>query len=237
MLKLFKMKKIALIISMMTLFALSVNAQQKTTVFGLKLGPNLGWASPGSTETSNDGVGVGFAIGGIVDRYFSEHVALSSGVNLNFMRMGYQFTDFRTASEFLEEAKVPVNRRFKGTYIEVPLKIKVKIDIIDSWKAYAEAGVGLSYDLVGKGKDSFKDPFGVTYEDKEFTNYYYQYRMFQSSLNFGIGAMYEVNSKFSLFAQLTFNHALSNSFNKTIERQTGSIIRTNFIGLEIGITE
>ena len=230
------MKKIALIISMMLLVALNANAQRGATVIGLKLGPNVGWASSGSAETSSDGIGMGFAVGGIIDHYVSKHIALSSGLNLNFMRMGYQFTDFRTSAEFLEEAKVPVNRRFRGTYLELPLKLKVKIGIIDEWQAYAEAGVGFSYNLVGKGKDSYNDPFGLLHEDKDFVDYHYQYRMIQTALNFGIGAMYEVNSNFHLFAQLTFNHALSNSFSRALAKQTGSIINTNFIGLEIGIT-
>lgn len=229
------MKKIALIISLMALFSLNVNAQRKTTAFGLKLGPNLGWASAGSTTTSSDGVGVGFAFGGIVDHYFSKHIAASSGLNLNFLSMGYQFEDSRIPENYLEATKVSVNRRFKGTYLEVPIKLKVKIDIIDSWKAYAEGGVGLGFNLRAMGKDSYKDSFGTLYEDKSFSNYRDQYKIIQTALNFGLGAIFEVNSKFSLFAQLTFNHALSNSFNKAMEKQTGSIIRTNFIGLEIGI--
>ena len=232
------MKKIALIISLVALFAFNGNAQQKKYVFGLKLGPNVGWAASGSTETSNDHARLGFAFGGIVDHYFSEHVALSSGLNLNLLHMDYTFTDYRTATNFLEEVKVPVSRSFKGSYLEVPLKLKVKVGIVDSWDSFVEAGVGISYNYAAKVKDSFKDPFGEVYEDKSYNNdYFYQYRWFQTSLNFGAGAMFEVNSKFSLFAQLTFNHALSNSFNKATQEQTGSIIRTNFIGLEIGIIE
>lgn len=237
MLNFIKMKKIALIISLVALFAINGNAQQKKYVFGLKLGPNVGWAASGSAETSGGHARMGFAVGGIVDRYFSEHVAFSSGLNLNLLGMDYTFTDKRTAEYFLEEAMVPVNRRFKGSYLEVPLKLKVKVDVYDSWKAYAEAGVGFSFNFADKCKDSFQDPFGGNYADQSYEDYFYQYRWFQTALNFGLGAMYEMNRKFSVFAQLTFNHALSNSFNNATEQQTGSIIRTNFIGLEIGITE
>lgn len=231
------MKKIALIISLVALFAINGNAQEKKYVFGLKLGPNVGWAASGSTETSGDHARLGFAFGGIVDRYYSEHVALSSGLNLNLMRMDYTFADKRMAEYSLEEALVPVSRRFKGSYLEVPLKLKVKVDIMDSWKAFAEAGVGFSYNYADKGKDSYVDLFGETHADESYENYFYQYRWFQTALNFGLGAVYEVNRKFSLFAQLTFNHALSNSFSNAVEKETGSVIRTNFIGLEIGITE
>lgn len=222
---------------MVALFAVNGNAQEKKHAFGFKLGPTVGWAAPGSTETNGEHARLGFALGGIVDYYYFEHVALSSGLNLNLMRMDYTFSDFRTATDFLEEANVPVYRKFKGSYLEVPLKLKVKVDVIESWKAFAEAGVGFSFNYAAKGKDSFQDPFGHDYADQNYEDYFYQYRWFQSALNFGLGAIYEVNRKFSLFAQLTLNHGLSNSFSRAEEKETGSIIRTNFIGVEIGIIQ
>lgn len=230
------MKKIALIISAIVFFSIGGYAQGKNHVFGLKFGPNIGWAGSGSTSTHADHARVGFAVGGIIDRYFSEHVAFSSGLNLNLLRMDYTFDDYRTASDFIEEAKVPVSRRFKGSYLEVPFKLKVRVNVIESWKAYVEAGVGFSFNFADKGKDSFNDPFNVPHSDNVYLDYLYQYRWFQTALNFGIGTIFEVNSKFSLFAQITINNALSNMFNKAMEQQTGSIIRSNFIGLEIGIS-
>ena len=229
------MKKIALIISMVALFAGAGNAQQRTFNYGLKLGPNVGWAAPGSTASDGGHARLGFALGGIVDINYTNHFGLSTGLNLNFMKMDYQFTDFRMATDFIEEVKVPVDRRFKGTYLELPIKIKAKADVADSWKAFVEAGLGFSYNLADKGKDTYNDPFGHPYKDEKYKDYSYQYRLIQTALNFGIGAQYEISHNLNVFAQLTFNHALSNTFTRDIKEQSGSIIRTNFIGLEIGI--
>ncbi len=220
---------------MVALFSIGSHAQVNHTSFGLKFGPNIVWAGSGSTVTHSDKAHVGFAVGGIVDHYVTPHIAVSSGLNLNWMRMDYTFDDFRTANDFIEEAKVPVKRRFKGAYVELPLKLKAKVEVVESWQAYVEAGVGFSYNFSDKGKDSFNDPFGGKYEDLNYKDYGYQYRAIQTALNFGLGAIYEVNSNFSLFAQITVNNALSNTFNKATERQTGSVVRTNFIGLEVGI--
>jgi hypothetical protein len=52
---------------------------------------------------------------------------------------------------------------------------------------------------------------------------------------FGVGAEYEINRNLSAFVQLTFDHAFTNTFVKTLEQQTGSILRNNFIGLEVGV--
>ncbi len=227
------MKKIALIISMVALFSIGGYAQGKT--LGLKFGPNISWGGSGSATTHSDHARMGFAVGGFFDSYITPHVAISTGLNLNLMSMDYTFDDYRTAADFLEEAKVPVSRRFKGSYVELPLKLKVKIGILDSWSAYAEGGVGLSFNFSDKGKDSYNDPFGQHHQDATYQDYGYQYRMFQTALNFGLGVMYEITNNFNVFAQITVNNALSNTFNKTMQQQTGSIIRTNFVGLEIGI--
>ncbi len=229
------MKKIALIISMVALFSIGGYAQGGTHSFGLKFGPNISWGGSGSAATHSDHARMGFAVGGFIDSYITQHVAISTGLNLNLMSMDYTFDDYRTAADFLEEAKVPVSRRFKGSYVELPLKLKVKIGILDSWSAYAEGGVGLSFNFSDKGKDSYNDPFGQPHQDATYQDYGYQYRMFQTALNFGLGVMYEITNNLNVFAQITVNNALSNTFNKNMQLQTGSIIRTNFVGLEIGI--
>ena len=125
--------------------------------------------------------------------------------------------------------------RVENHGIQIAKQVKVKIGILDSWSAYAEGGVGLSFNFSDKGKDSYNDPFGQHHQDATYQDYGYQYRMFQTALNFGLGVMYEITNNFNVFAQITVNNALSNTFNKTMQQQTGSIIRTNFVGLEIGI--
>ena len=52
---------------------------------------------------------------------------------------------------------------------------------------------------------------------------------------FGLGAEYEINRNVSMFAQVTFDHAFSNALVRSLEKQTGSVIQNNFIGVEIGI--
>jgi len=37
------------------------------------------------------------------------------------------------------------------------------------------------------------------------------------------------------FVQISFDHAFSNAFVRSLEKQTGSILRNNFIGVEAGI--
>ena len=228
------MKKISLIISFVVLFALGGNAQSGDFRFGLKMGPSFDWASSGSVQVENKGVRLGFNAGLVLDYYLTDHIAASSGINYNSSRMKYSFTDYRRAEDFLEEANMPVLRRLKASGIEIPLQFKVKFDVADEFDAYVAAGGSLGFNL----KDYVKDEYSFywnEYQSEVYEDYTNQYRAFQASLVFGLGAEYEINRNFSVFAQLTFNHALLNAFVSSLEKQTGSILRNNFIGVEVGI--
>lgn len=228
------MKRILLIFSLVVMVATMGNAQSKDVRFGLKVGPTFDWASSGSTASKNDGMRVGFSVGVIHDRYFNEHVAFSSGVNLNLLRMKYSFTDFRLVEDFLEEANVMVSRWLKATNVEIPLKAKLRFEIFDSFSAFAEAGAGISFNIKDLGKDSYEF-YWVSSEGSTYDDCTYQYRLLQFSMVFGLGAEYEISRNLSTFVQITFDHAFSNAFVRSLEKQTGSVLRNNFIGVEAGI--
>ena len=228
------MRKTLLIISMVAAFVMGVNAQTRDDRFGIKLGPTINWASAGSTAVDNEGLRLGGNLGLVYDHYLSSHFAVSSGVNLNYLRLRYTFTDCRRVEDFLEETNVSVSRRVNVTNIEVPLKVKGMFDVFDLFDAYAEAGAGLSINCRDFGKDSYSY-YWVSSEGSNYEDCTNQYRILQLSMIFGLGVEYEINHDFSAFAQLTFDHSFSNAFVSSLEKQTGSLIRNNFIGVEIGI--
>ena len=228
------MRKTLLIISLVVAFFVGANAQTSNAKFGVKLGPTFDWASSGSTAASNDGFGLGASSGLVCDYYVTSNVAVSSGVNFNLLRMKYSFTDRRRVDDFLEEANMTVNRRMKATNIEIPLKAKFKMDVLDSFAAYVEAGCGVSFNCKDFAKDDYSF-YWVSSDGQSFVDCTNQYRVLQFSMIFGLGGEYEINHDFSAFAQLTFDHAFSNAFIGSLEKQTGSILRNNFIGIEVGI--
>ena len=215
-------------------FVTGSTAQSNPLVFGFKMGPSLNWASSGSTNASNNGVRLGFGAGLVVDYCFADNFAVSSGLNVRSQRFYYQFTDNRTIDGFLGEVPVSVDRRVKGTYFELPLEAKAGFEIMDSWKAYVEAGLGIGVNVSDYAKDSFTYQW-VKYSDESYLDYSYQYRLLQASILFGLGVEYEFNHSLSLFAQLSLNHALSNTFTHPMENSTGSVLNVNCVALEIGI--
>ena len=227
------MKKISLIISFLAFLSIGSNAQIRPIKFGVKLGPSVDWASPGSTAASHDRIGLGLGAGLVLEHELTRNISVASGLNFNVLQMRYQFTDRRLADDYLEMGLISVNRKVRGTYFEIPLKGKVKMDVADSWKAFVEAGVGFGLNYSDKGKDEYEFHW-VQYSDPEYVDYSYQYRLLQASLCFGLGTEFEVNRNLSLFAQLTFNHSLSNTFTHQMYKDTGSELHTNYVGIEVG---
>jgi hypothetical protein len=228
------MRKILLIISLVALVSMTANAQTKDVRIGIKTGPTIDWVSSGSTAVKNEGVRLGLNVGLVYDHYITSHVAISSGANFNLLRMKYTFTDHRYVDDFLEKTNVAVERRLKANNIEIPLKAKFDVDVTNSLKAYVEAGGGLSFNISDLAKDSY-DFYWVSSKGENYIDCTNQYRMTQVSMIFGLGAEYEINRVFSLFAQLTFDHAFTNAFIRSMEKQTGSMILNNYFGVEFGI--
>ena len=228
------MRKTLLIFSLIAAFSMGAHAQQRNFRIGAKIGPTFDWASAGSVNTENKGVKLGFNVGLVADYYFSEHFGISSGADLDLLRMKYQFTDHRYVEGFLNEVDVPVTRQLRATVVEIPLKAKARFDMMESLKGYVEIGAGLGINCKDMGKDSYEyywvESEGKNYED--CTNYY---RPLQFSMIFGLGAEYEINNNIGAFAQLSFHHAFSNAFAGWKQKETGVILRNNFIGVEVGI--
>ena len=228
------MRKTLLIISLVAMIVMNGNAQTRDGRFGIKLGPTLAWASSGSTAAESKGVGLGYNLGLVYEHYYSSHIAVSSGVTFNALGMKYSFTDYRFVDDFLEKTNVSVMRRVKAMNVEIPLKLKMKFDVVDSFKAYVEAGGGVGFNCKDLGRDDYEfywvSSTGEYYHD--CTN---QYRLLQLSMIFGLGTEFEINRKLSAFAQLTFDHGFSNVFVDSLEKQTSSILRNNYVGLETGI--
>lgn len=228
------MKRIFLIISLLIIFTMNGNAQSKSLLFGLKIGPNVNWVSTKSTAGNNLGIQFGYHVGLVVDYRLTNNFYISSGLNFNNLRLKYQFTDYRLVPNFLEYTNVSVDRKFKGYYFEIPLKIKVKTEILDSWKPYVEAGMSLSINNRAKALDNYNF-YGIAIDEEEYSDHSNSYRLLQGAIVFGVGTEYLINRNFSCFVQATFDHSLSNTFVSTLAKQTGSDLNTNFVGLEVGI--
>lgn len=233
-LNLFDMKKILLTISFLAAFVAVADAQSGEFSYGVKAGPTFNWAGAASASCENMGARLGFGLGAVVDYDLSAKLAVSSGLEFNLMRFKHSIVDYRRMENFLEYSTVALERRTSATYLEIPLKAKARTEIIDDVTGFVEAGLGIGMNLSARVKDEFEF-YGIPYADPRYVDAIYRYRMFQATLRFGLGTEYAISSDYSVFAQLSFRHALSNMFTSQLQKQTGSNMKANFIGIEAGV--
>ena len=233
-LNLFDMKKILLTISFLAAFVAVADAQSGEFSYGVKAGPTFNWAGAASASCENMGARLGFGLGAVVDYHLSANLAVSSGLEFNLMRFKHSIVDYRRMENFLEYSTVALERRTSATYLEIPLKAKARTEIIDDVTGFVEAGLGIGMNLSARVKDEFEF-YGIPYADPRYVDATYRYRLLQAALRFGLGMEYAISSDYSVFAQLSFRHALSNMFTSQLQKQTGSNMKANFIGIEAGV--
>ncbi len=228
------MKKILLTISLLAAFMAHADAQSETFSFGIKAGPTFNWAGADATTCQNKGVALGLGMGLVADYHLSGILAVSSGLEYNWVRLKLRLDDYRRMENFLEYSVVAIDRRTSASYLEIPLKLKARTEIVDDLTGFAEVGAGLGFNLSARAKDEFTF-YGIDHADTKYVDKTNQHRMLQAALRFGLGAEYAFSSDYSVFAQLSFRHALSNMFTSEMQRRTGSNMKVNYIGIDAGV--
>lgn len=228
------MKRILLTISVLAAFIARADAQSGTFSYGAKVGPTLNWAGAASANCQSKGAALGLGVGFVADYHLSDFLAVSSGLEFNWVRLKQRFDDYRRMNGFLEYSVVATDRRTSASYLEVPLKAKARKELVDDLTGFAEAGIGLGLNIGASAKDEFSF-YGINHADTKYVDKTYQYRLLQASLRLGLGVEYAYSADYGLFAQLSFRHAFSNMFTNELQQRTGSNMKANFIGIEAGV--
>ncbi len=254
------MKKNLLIVGLMLALSLSASAQYKGFTFGLKFGPSFNWTGSKTGAASNQGVKTGFDVGFVAEYYFAENYALVTGVNVDFLRGRYNFSDMRDISiaDSIHDYQLGiVDRRFKSTVFEVPLMLKMVTPQIGKLplRAFAQIGGAFGYTQRVKVMDDFT--FG-NYDFSNIDDATYrvtngEYNPFHASLRIGAGAEYAFLESTRAFVCIYYSHDFLNCIssggagitsnyvkyyagNKDLGERTEKLkVLQNRIGIEMGV--
>lgn len=203
------MKKILLLVFMVA-FTYGIHAQYKPVLFGMKAGANLGWLKPDAQGYSNEGAELGFTWGFIGEFFLMENYAILTGFNVNFNggTMKYPFL------MDIDNDTVPVlgtlNRNFNLKYIQVPLCLKMQTDISEKFRIFGKIGLGTSFLLNAKAKDTF------TYESGEIPETSRDIRdeiaLMRESLIIGGGVEIILKGSTAVIIDLTYDNGFNNIF-------------------------
>jgi hypothetical protein len=215
------MRKIALIITLLCIIS-GVYAQK--VQMGLKFNPNLGWFKvDNKTNIENNGLGIGFSYGLIIDYHFLENVALCIEPAHLFYNPSSKGTD--TSTTFSDNVK------WKIQYIEIPLSLKMMTNQIGKFKYFGKIGISTSIKTTAK------------LEDKKTTS---SVGLFDFALLIGGGIHYSLGGNTALLLGATFHNGLASiNKDKPFAVLNGSVIqnlpltdvklKSSFVTLDIGI--
>lgn len=249
------MKKNLLIVGLMLALSLSASAQYKGFSFGLKFGPSFDWTGSRAGAASNQGVKTGFDLGFLAEYYFAENYALVTGVNVNFVRGHYAFSDMREISvldtTFYQLGVV--DRQFKSTVYEIPLMLKMVTPQIGNLPLCAYAQLGGAFGISPRVK--VKDTFTLgNINDAEYgASAKGEYNPIHASLRIGAGAEYAFLESTRAFLGFYYSYDFLNSIssgaqgitsnyrryyngNEALgERETRLDVRQHRVGIEMGV--
>lgn len=224
-----------LIISALLFCSISASAQYREFVHGSKVGPAWHWMSSGDESTAGNHVMVGSGVGYILEWYFVENMALTSGMTYKYMRQDYDFKAKRSILEgTMPDYLVDVNRDLKATYLCVPAMFKFKALELGPCQLYAQAGVDIEFRTKATARDEYV--IGVYHhKDEDFHDVKDDYRFIRSSLEVALGAEYEVQRQLKVFGHLVYNRALSNMTSISYSKNGGPALFPQYFAVEIGI--
>ncbi len=240
------MKKNFIIAAIMLFATLTATAQYKDFYFGLKTGTDLQWAGSSTKTVHNDKVKMGYNIGFVAEYYFVENYAIEFGLNLNLLRNRYDYEEARKVNLDIENPALynlvnpvdsiwgNVNRTMRGTYVELPIMLKMRTNEFGDWRFFGEVGAAVGVRCKASAKDVFTytpkgNPVLSLLDNKEysdpadsddavFTNVTRQYNPLAVKYIIAGGAEYSINGNTRVFARIIFNgnflNALSLSYAK-----------------------
>ncbi len=219
--------------AILILLASTVLANDFGFRFGLKVSPNFAWFRTETRFYENDGVGLGYSYGLIVDYEFAENYAITTGLNIlqTGGKMSYPW------KQEIEGSLVQVDKHRDHRYrhIEIPLALKLRTVEIGYITYYGKFGVGLGFLASAFADEELRLPDGTkefepTIDIKEETSF------LRAGLLLGAGAEYNFGGLTSLLFGITFH----NGFSNVLEYQNDAVPYTPsahnlYIELSLGV--
>ncbi|MCC3155040.1 porin family protein [Hymenobacter sp. BT770] len=226
------MKKIFLAL---LVIAASIHTASAQFEIGLKVSPSitsLRAESPADHAFTSDGSQVGFGGGLVVDYFFGENYAFSTGLLLTGKGGSIKYTDVSggvTGQSFV----VPL--KFNTQYLGVPLTVKLFTnEIAPATRLYFQVGGALNVPIGTRINSSkfFKDP--ATNNENKASDYVY---FVDADALVSVGTEYQMAKSTKLFAGISYNRGLVD-IDHYFEKSRGFkdvTIKNSSFALDLGI--
>lgn len=178
-------------------------AQYKSVALGVKLAPNVGWIKVDGDGYSGEGIVPGLSWGLITDFYFAENYAFSTGFTVSFHNGKVSYPDIQSDAIGL------LDRRYRLKYIDIPLMVKMKTNMIDKYRFFGQIGIQPGVRIASKAKDTFRSTSPVFNVNRDWHNIDSQTHLFRATMIIGLGIEYPIDNSTAIVAGINFVNGLS----------------------------
>jgi hypothetical protein len=191
------MKKIWLLSFIFIITIHSSHAQRIR--FAIFADPLISWMKTDVSKITSDGDRFGMNIGLMMDKYFAEHYAFSSGISIRSMGGTLKYKDGKNVfqnSGDVHELSPNTSVKYKLQYIHIPLAIKLRTVEIGYTTYFAQVGLDPMINIKSSADIS---SLGITNVGvgREINPIYMAYHI-------GAGIEYKIVGSTSLMAGLTY---------------------------------
>jgi len=230
------MKK--LLLTFATLAAASSAASAQVEI-GLKLSPSINYfrvdapSSPFNYDFKNEGARIGLGGGLVVDYFFGENVAFSTGLWLTGKSGEFSYTD---PNPNLFGATV--KKQMGIQYLEIPVSVKLFTnEVAPDIRLYFQVGGTVAAPIGARidGEKRYKDP-GTGVETTALKHVFF----FDANALVSIGAEYQLGKSTKTFAGISYHRGLINLdsyFGDERKSEFGKdvSIKNNVFALDLGL--
>jgi hypothetical protein len=183
-------------IAILSLFSTCLFSQK--TTFSIAVDPQIAWLRTELDNVKNDGIVFGFGGGLILDRYFTENYAFSTGISLWQTGGKLLFEDgtdiqFRSGTQTLEPN---TSMTYRLQYLTIPLSLKLTSNQIGYVSFFAQVGLNNHISVGKAGTVESMDIIRVGIPE--------EIKLYSMSYFFGGGCEYSLGGNTSLLAGVYF---------------------------------
>jgi len=202
----------------------------KKTKIALQFSGHIATLKSQSNSAIANGASAGYSFGAIIDRFFEDNYAISTGFSIMQTGINDQFWGSTSAGP------VKYDRSMRIQYLEIPFSLKLKTNPIGYMTYFGNIGLSNGFRLKSTYETTLNDQEVNNGNAKDYTSF------FRSALVIGGGAEYNISGNTNIMFGLNYHNGFTNVLNGDgFAENNGTLTNdkpkayTNFIELKIGI--
>ena len=203
-------------------FSGALLAQHQNLRIGVTVSPHFSWLNPDSKRVNSEGTKPGFQGGLVVENYFSDNYAFTTGLTIGSFggKLSYSDTISMETNDGMVQVLPNDEISYKLQYISIPLGLKMKTNRIGYFTYYAQMGLTAQFNIKAKATSAVLENQSINKEVNLLSMSYY----------FGGGLEYNIGGNTSVILGVRYDNGFMDCL-KT-ERSKDNL---NYVTIHIGV--